>query len=228
MNVPSFFRHTALTACAFVAATAVAQNLPAIPPSVDPTFWGHPYKPYVLKLTWTSSSNDGTNPPQTRVSGESVSRDSTGRVRIEDFYNSGQPSVVSIRDPNKNTLTAMYLVTKTGFVISVTRPTIPPPGRGWNVERLPSRIIAGFPAEGFRFTRTIPASADGKRAEDKVIEEDWISEELCVVLEQKIDSQLTGKSTRTVASFKQAEPDSALFSIPSDYKLQQTPASATP
>jgi len=135
---------------------------------------------------------------------------------------------VFIRDPNKSTFTQMMIVSKSAFVVSLPRPTIPPPGRGWSVERLPSRVIAGFPAKGFRFTRTIPASADGKRAEDTVVEEDWISEELSVVLEQRTDTQHSGTSTSTVSSVRQVEPDSSLFSIPSDYKLQQNSESARP
>ena len=101
---------------------------------------------------------------------------------------------------------------------------MPPGGKGWIVERLPPRVIAGFPAEGLRYTRTIPASTDGQKAEDTVVEEDWISKELCLVLEQRIQSQRTGLLTRTVSFFKQGEPDPTLFFIPGDFTLQQTPA----
>ncbi len=202
-------------------ATAAAQNIPAIPPSIDPAFWGHPNKPYVLKLTVTSSSSDGSRPPQTRSSEENVSRDAAGRVRTEVFYNSGQPSAVTIRDPNKDTFTVVKVVSKSAFVSSMPRPQPPPPGKGWKVERLPSRIIAGFPADGFRFTRTIPGSDDGQRAEDTLVEEDWLSNELSVVLERKIDSGRTGVSITKVTQFRQVEPDPALFSIPSDYTVQQ-------
>lgn len=206
MNVPSDLRRPALLACVLAAATARAQTLPAIPPSIDPSFWGRPNKPYVAMLTIVSSSTDGINPPQTRTSIEDVARDSTGRVRTQDFHNSGQPSFVSIRNPNDNTFTSLQLVTKKAFVLPVIKPEIPPPGRGWAVEPLPPRVIAGFPAEGLRFTRTIPASADGQRAEDTVVEEDWISNELCLVLEQRIVSQRKGTSKRTVTFLSRSSP----------------------
>jgi hypothetical protein len=228
MSLSYSYCQAACFVCILAAATTEAQNLPSIPPTVDPNFWGHSHKPYILKLALTNISNEGTNPAHTRNSEENVSRDSTGRVRVEDFYDSGRPSVVSIRDPNRNTMTAMKLVDKSATVIPVPRPTTPPPGRGWEVERLSPRFIAGLPADGFKFKRTIPASPDGQRAEDTVVEEDWISSVLSVVLEQKVVSQRNGISVRTVTHYQQVEPDPSLFSIPRDYTLQQTPAAVSP
>ena len=63
MNVTSLLRHSALVVCVLSAATAGTQSLPAIPPSIDPSFWGHPDKPYFIKLTITSSN--GVNPART-------------------------------------------------------------------------------------------------------------------------------------------------------------------
>jgi hypothetical protein len=225
MNI-ALVRRYAFLFLLLVTLKAGAQNLPAMPPSLDPSFWGHLNKPYILKITLTSTGSDRTSPPKTRE--ESVVRDSAGRVRTEDFYDNGQPSFVSIRDPNRHTYLQMSVVSKSAFTISLPRPVVPPPSNGWAVERLPSRIIAGLPAEGLRFTRTIPASADGHRAEDRVVEDDWISNELGLILEQRIDSQHFGTSTKRVSSMKQVEPDPALFSIPSDYKVQQTAKAVAP
>ena len=228
MNSAFNLRGTAVLLGVLAASSGFSQNAPAIPFSLDPSFWGRANKPYILTLTVTSTRVEGSGVPQTRVSEENVFRDSTGRVRTENFYDSGGPSFVSIRDPGKDTFTGMGIVGKTAFTMILPRPSIPPPGKGWAVERLPSRVVDGFPAEGFRFTMTVPASDDGKRVADTVTEEDWVSKELDVVLEQKIESQVTGTTIRTVSHFKQVEPDRALFTIPSDYTLQKNAASVSP
>lgn len=228
MNVPGSLHYRAFLLCVFAAVSAGAQELPAVPPSVDPAFWGHPNKPYILKLTVASTIRDGSKPQQTRTSEEDVVRDSLGRVRTETFYESGRPNSVSIRDPNKNTFTFLKIVNKTAFIISLPKHMGPSPEKGWDVEPLPSRVIAGIPAEGFRFIKTIPASADGQTPEDTIVEEDWISRNDSLLLEQRIDSQRTGVSTRSVLEIKQVEPDAMLFSIPDGYKLQQPPAPVGP
>jgi hypothetical protein len=199
----------------------LSQSLPAIPPSRDPTFWGRTNTPYTSKLTVTTSSVSGNNAPQTHVTVANVCRDSTGRVREEVFYASRRPMSVSLRDPNKNTFTSMMVVPKTFSVNNTPRPMTPPPGRGWAVELLPSRVIDGLPADGFRFTRTVPAPADGNGAPDTMVDEEWISNSLGVVLEQKTVSQRYGTTIRTVSHLEKAEPDPALFTIPSDYTEQR-------
>jgi hypothetical protein len=67
-----------------------------------------------------------------------------------------------------------------------------------------------------------------ERAADTFIEDEWISNELDVVLERKIQSQLTGTTTETVSHFEQVEPDPTLFTVPTDYILQQGAASVFP
>ena len=215
------FRFTAVLVCALTAICVLAQDLPSIPPSLDPGFWGRANQPYALSLTLTSISVNGSSQPQTHVSHMKLYRDSAGIERTETFYDSGQPMSVTLRDPGKNTFTFMFVVKKTVQVISVPRPVPPPPGKGWTVERLQPRVIAGFPAEGLRFTRTIPNPNDGL-GPVTVVEEDWISNELGVVLERTIDNPHSGKTTNTVTQLQKVEPDPALFVIPSDYSVQQT------
>lgn len=227
MNVPLVLRSASVLVCVLSATAGLSQALPAIPPSHDPAFWGRANEPYTLKLTTTTTGVDGITAPQKHSSEANVYRDAEGRVRTETFYDSGQPMAVIIEDPVKNTYTSMMVVGKTVSVFDLSRLGIPPSsGRGWTVERLPARVIDGISAEGVRFTRTIPASADGKRPPDTIIEEDWISNKLGVVLEQKIENQRTGTITKTVSDFKQVEPDPTLFIVPNDYTFPQagTPA----
>jgi hypothetical protein len=162
MKVPFVLRGASVLVCVLAATSGVSQDLPSIPPRIDPAFWGHVNKPYVLKLTVTSTGINGNKAPQTRSAEHNVFRDSTGRVRIESFYDNGRPMGVMIRDPGKNTLTMMQVVSKQVWVLPTTPPVNPPKVKFWTVERLPSRVIEGFPAEGFRFTSTVPASDDGK------------------------------------------------------------------
>jgi hypothetical protein len=223
MNVP-FIPCIAPVLCFVLAATAgLSQELPAIPPTVDPTFWGRANEPYTLELTETSARANGNNASQTRVSKVNVYRDSTGRVRTESFYDNGQLMTAWIRDPGKNTITIMKVIEKSAYVMPSPRPGIPPPGRGWAVEQLPSRFIDGFPFEGLRFTQSILGSADGQERPDTMIEEDWVSRNLSVVLEQNVKSQKTGTKTQKVLDFKQAEPDPTLFIVPADYTIRQVP-----
>jgi len=214
--------------CVATATSGLSQDLPAIPPSLDPSFWGRANEPYTLKLTQTATSVNGQGTPQTYPA-LNVYRDSTGRVRTESFYANGRPMAVSISDPGKNTFTAMYVVAKTAVVISTPRVAPPPAGKGWKVERLPARYIDGFPTEGFRFTRTIPAPADGSGTPVTVVEDDWVSNQLSVVMEQTIRDPRTGTTTKTVAQFKQIEPDPNVFKIDlSGYSVQQVGPTAQP
>jgi len=214
------------SACVLVGVLAAisgsSQDLPVLPPSLDTTFWGRANEPYILKITRTTTDLDGVTAPQKRSSERNVSRDSEGRVRTESFYDNGRPMAVSIRDPIKYTFTYMKVVGKTVSTMDLPRVGAPPPGKGWEVERLPSRVIDGIPAEGVRFTRTIHQAPDGSAITDTIVEEDWLSNKLGVVLEQKIQSQRTGTTTDTVSSFKQTEPDPALFTVPSDYSSPES------
>jgi len=146
-----------------------------------------------------------------------VYRDSKGRVRTEAFYGNGQPMAVYIQDPIKNTWTFMKVVGKTVYVMDLPRHDVPPHGKGWIVEPLPSRVIDGIPADGARYTRTIPASDDGNKPVETIVEEDWLSSKLGVVLQRTVQSERIGKTTDTVSDFKQVEPDPTLFTVPSDY-----------
>lgn len=219
MNTSLTLRSACVLVGVLAAISGSSQDLPVLPPSLDATFWGRANEPYILKITRITTGIDGVTAPQKRSSEMNVSRDSEGRVCTESFYDNGRPMAVSIRDPIKNTFTYMKVVGKTVSTMDLPRVGAPPPGKGWEVERLPSRVIDDIPAEGVRFTRTIHQAPDGK---DTIVEEDWLSNKLGVVLERKVQSQRTGTTTDTISSFKQTEPDPALFTVPSDYSSPQS------
>jgi hypothetical protein len=222
MRIPFLLRITAGLAFTLTAMSVPAQNLPSMPPNLDPGFWGRTNQPYALSLTVTDISVTASGQPQTHVMQAKLYRDSSGRERSDGFYDSGQPMSVMLRDPNKNTTTMLMVVPKTFFVQSTHRPAPPPPGKGWTVERLEPRVIAGIPAEGLRFTRR--SNPDDGTAPVTMVEEDWISNELGVVLERTSDNPQNGmtKTTRTVTHLERVEPDPGLFVVPSDYSVQQS------
>jgi len=228
MNTSLALRSACVLAGVLLVVPSQSQDLPVLPPSLDATFWGRPNEPYILKITRTTTGVDGITAPPKRSSEMNVYRNSEGRVRTETFYDSGRPMAVSIRDTIKNTFTFMAVVRKTLSTVDLPRIGPPPPGRGWEVERLPSRVIDGISTEGVRFTRTIHQAPDGSPTIDTIVEEDWLSNKLGVVLERKFQSQRTGTTTDTVTSFKEVEPDQTLFTIPSDYVAPQSAKAAQP
>jgi hypothetical protein len=192
------------------------------PASTRPQFLVRPNEPYALTLTETGISFNASNTPQTHISQLKLYRDSVGRERTEAFYDNGRLATVTIRDPGRSSTTFLKVVDKSALVLYTPRPLPPPPGKGWTVERLQPRVVAGFPAEGLRFTRTIPAAIEGTVPSVTVTEEDWISHELGVVLEQTFDNPRIGKTTKTVTRLQKVEPDAALFIIPGEYSVQQS------
>jgi hypothetical protein len=225
MNLPLVLRTVSALVSLLVVASSSSQQLPAKPPSLDSAFWGRPEAPYILTLTHTNTKGVGAAAPQTTTEEEKVYRDSQGRVRTEDFNFKGQLVTVTIQDPIKNTWTFMKVAEKTVYTQEIRRFGVPPPGKGWITEPLPSRVIAGVPAEGFRFTRTIAASADGSRLAETIVEDDWLSNKLGVVLERTDQSQRIGKTADIVSEFRQVEPDPILFTVPGNYSLSPQPAS---
>jgi hypothetical protein len=225
MSHPLVLRSVSALVSLLVVASSSSQQLPAKPPSLDPAFWGRPNAPYILTLSHTNTISVGTAAPQTTTEEEKVYRDSHGRVRTEDFNFKGQLVTVTIQDPIKNTWTFMKVAEKTVSTQQIRRFGAPPPGKGWIIEPLPSRVLAGVPAEGFRFTRTIAASADGSRPAETIVEDDWLSNKLGVVLERTDQSQRIGKTEDVVSEFRQVEPDPILFTVSRDYSRSPQPVS---
>ena len=230
MRIPFFLRIAKIVVCTLTTIPVFAQDhLPSIPQTEDPSVWGRPNEPYALTLTET---NDIVTAMKTRphISQEKLYRDSIGRERTEVFYDNGQLAEVMIRAPRGNSTTflkgvVLNVVEKTATVYSAPR-SFPPPRNGWNVRRLQPRVIAGFPAEGLRFTATIPTvitTVPFTKIYETVMEEYWISNELGVVLEQTSDNPRSGKTTKTVTRLQRVEPDPALFVIPSGYSVRQSP-----
>jgi hypothetical protein len=190
---------------------------------------------------------DGTKISQKVQS--TVYRDAQGRVRKETtlpaigpLAASGSPkSLVFIHDP----------VAGTGYVLDVNKkiarklPQHPKENasaktadsdaarKGWaghaggaNLvkESLGSQTINGIVAEGTRYTRTIPAGHMGNDKPVTIVNEEWYSPDLQMIVQSKRSDPFVGESTYNVTNIQRTAPNAALFAVPSDYTVQDAPA----
>jgi hypothetical protein len=171
-----------------------------------------------------------------------IARDSTGRTRREQPLPPIGPVVldpevrmITISDPRQRTL---YLIDPQRRTVS--RSTVPsgpprppgdrsgggralPPPPQMSSEALGNKQILGLRAEGTRQTMTIPAGVFGNVGPIQVVTERWHSPELKIVLESRRSDPRLGDVTYRVTSLVRAEPDAALFTIPSDYTTVERP-----
>ena len=177
-----------------------------------------------------------------------VYRDAQGRVRKETtlpaigpLAASGSPkSLVFIHDP----------VSGTGYVLDVNQkiahklPQHPQRNdaknadsdaarKGWaghsgeaNLvkESLGSQTINGVVAEGTRYTRTIPAGHMGNDKPVIIVNEEWYSPDLQMIVQSKRSDPFVGESTYNVTNIQRTAPNAALFAVPPDYTVKDAPA----
>jgi hypothetical protein len=174
-------------------------------------------------------------------------RDAQGRVRKETtlptigpLAASGTPkSLVFIRDP----------VAGTGYLLDANNkiahklPQRPQkaaddstrsdtPGKAWaghaggaNVakESLGSQTINGIVADGTRYTRTIPAGHMGNDKPVTIVNEEWYSPDLQIIVQSKRSDPFVGETTYNVTNIQRSAPAAALFTVPSDYTVKDAP-----
>jgi hypothetical protein len=88
-------------------------------------------------------------------------------------------------------------------------------------ESLGTQTINGVSAEGTRITHTI---AEGEIGNDKpilIVFERWYSADLQVVVKSKRTDPRFGTTTYALTNVMRTEPAAALFTVPSDYTVQQ-------
>jgi hypothetical protein len=91
-------------------------------------------------------------------------------------------------------------------------------------EPLASQTIEGILVDGKRITTTFPAGFQGSDGPITVVEERWTSKELggVVILLKRSDPR-NGETTEQLTDIDRSEPDPALFRIPADYTVEETP-----
>jgi hypothetical protein len=179
-----------------------------------------------------------------------IYRDSQGRTRRETTFTgplaAGSASgtthtAVMIHDPVANTAYVLHAENKTAEQL----PTHP--GRGPNradangelqnrfeqhiqeeiangtlkKEDLGTQTIGGVTATGTRYTHIIPAGKIGNASAINVVNEQWYSSDLQMVVKSTRTDPRQGTVTYTVTSLQRTEPASSLFAVPSDYSVKQ-------
>jgi hypothetical protein len=171
-------------------------------------------------------------------------RDSDGRTRREESLaglgalatGGGAQQVIFINDPvagaNYALDPAHKTANKSGWVASRSgeRPFGPGQttrqmrsGGSMKAEPLAAATIEGIPAQGTRFTVTIPAGAIGNEATIQIVTERWYSPELQMnVLTRRSDPR-TGETVTRLTNVSRSEPPSTLFQVPPDFKVIERP-----
>lgn len=89
---------------------------------------------------------------------------------------------------------------------------------------LGQQMIEGLKASGTRVEHTIPAGEIGNELPITVSSEQWVSDELGVVLSSTQHDPMIGDTSYHVDHITRSEPDPALFTVPSDYVVEQPPS----
>jgi hypothetical protein len=89
------------------------------------------------------------------------------------------------------------------------------------MDDLGTQVMDGLSVQGKRRTRTIPAAQAGSAKDIQVVTETWYSADLQMVVMSKTSDPRFGDSVYQVTNISRAEPDPSLFTVPSDYQVQQ-------
>ena len=98
---------------------------------------------------------------------------------------------------------------------------VPPP---WDEksEKLPARNIEGVMAEGTRVTRTIPAGAIGNEQPIVTVTEEWVSNDLQVLVLTRSSDPRVGEHTYRLLNIVRSEVAPSWFEVPADYTVRES------
>lgn len=204
---------------------------------------GAPFSAVAVSET-TQTLADGNH--ITRKTQTNIFRDSQGRIRKEitlsgfgPIASSEQPKTfVVINDPVAGTTLVLHPDQKTaqklgnpfgemkGAMRRAMRDKMElrrEEKEGANLKRedLGTQTIAGVSAQGTRVTKTIPAGQIGNEKPITIVREVWYSNDLQTPVMSKRSDPWSGETTYTLTNIQRAEPDAALFAVPSDYTVTQ-------
>jgi hypothetical protein len=92
-----------------------------------------------------------------------------------------------------------------------------------STEDLGSQTMEGVLVTGVRTTHTIPAGEIGNDKPILIVMEVWKSPDLKTIVYSKRSDPRMGDSTFRLTNIVRAEPDPALFTVPADFKLVDSP-----
>ncbi len=200
---------------------------------------GAPYSAQAV-TTFTQTLADGDHIQRTTTA--SIARDSQGRTRVDRSLAAvgslsgagGHDRAIVIHDPVAGMSYALDPASHTA------RSTPIPAARTGSAEAhafertrperalasaktedLGTQVIQGVNAQGKRVTRAIPAGKEGNEKEIDIVTETWYSPDLQMVVMSKTSDPRFGDSVYQLNSITRAEPDPALFAVPSDYTVKE-------
>lgn len=175
-------------------------------------------------LTYYDQARDGEGRVVTRVqcSGCALSKEKT------------RPYQVLIDDPAMQRVIHLYseeqLAIVFGTPVAAGQAGQPPSLQRMSMQTelskpavLQGKMIGGMYATGLRWTRTMPAGQSGSDRQVEIVTERWYSPELKIMLLDKISDPRFGETIEEVTSVIRANPDPALFQIPTSYRIQNMP-----
>jgi hypothetical protein len=197
---------------------------------------GSPYSAQaVTQFTQTLANGDHIQ----RSTTASVARDSQGRTRMDRSVaavgalsgaGGGHERAIVIHDPvagmsyaldpASHTARSMPMPaarTRTGAEAEHERPARFQ--AAVKTEDLGTQVIQSLTVQGKRVTRVIPAGKEGNEKEIDIVTETWYSPDLQLVVMSKTSDPRFGDSVYQLNSISRAEPDAALFAVPSDYTV---------
>jgi hypothetical protein len=177
-----------------------------------------------------------------------VYRDGQGRTRRETALtgvgplaaSGGARSMIMIHDPVSSTAYVLHTDTKVAEQLAL------PPRRPKDAETLQNKfdahfqkdladgtlkkedlgtqVINGITTKGVRYTRVIPAGQIGNAAAINIVNEQWYSADLQLVVKSVRTDPRMGQITYTLTNIQRSEPAASLFTVPSDYSVKQASA----
>ena len=93
-------------------------------------------------------------------------------------------------------------------------------------EQLGTRQTEGVKATGRRWTTTIPAGRIGNDRAIQIVEEQWESPELNMVISSRFSDPRTGVVEYRLTNINRSEPRADLFTVPPDYTIVEATGGA--
>ena len=191
--------------------------------------------PYTAVQTTTFQETLANGTQITRQNETKISRDSSGRVRMERSFTppgstNARTSVV-IYDPVASSVSVLEPANQTAFTRALMARSQDAsqhvrgqghsrPGETVNTENLGTQVINGLTATGTRTTTTIAAGTVGNSQALQRVHEVWVSSDLKVPVMIKNTDPMNGNTVTQLTNIVRNEPDAALFQIPSNYTVK--------
>ncbi len=209
--------------------------------------------PFTATWTYTRVVKNADGTSSTSAITKTISRDSSGRVFVENSHSAGNLKSHStnfwVDDPTKNVYFGWTEGAKEVFLWHTSRsreellrkdprmtvmwaePLCAESDRsadGYKTENLGTKTILGIEAEGTLATRVFPAGFEGFAEPATITEERWISRDLQLTLANTVTDSRFGKATLELQSINRLEPRPELFQFPAGLTVVDAPTANSP